>query len=174
MHSKKCLICISGLILLNFRSIFCLNSPRHQLLPAKSRCRVKMEIFQENQFGKRVWDAVWRIPLMQQSKQGSSPTQFGDAAQILKANIMQVYRNEPSYDGAPIAKGEIEGLLEGSLFLGLQIHAYNSKMTITNIARILSYSVRKRLQASLWPEVVYGCIGPSHRQVHSQRQREIL
>ena len=57
---------------------------------------------------------------MQQSKQGSSPTQFGDAAQILKANIMQVYRNEPSYDGAPIAKGEIEGLLEGSLFLGLQ------------------------------------------------------
>jgi hypothetical protein len=49
-----------------------------------------------------------------------SPTTFGDAANVLKGNILQTYGDEPSEDGAPIAEGAIEGLLEGSLFLGLQ------------------------------------------------------
>jgi cytochrome P450 family 97 subfamily B polypeptide 3 len=79
-----------------------------------------MEIFEGNPFGKKVWDAVWKLPLLQPGKPGTSPTTFGDGAQVLKANILQVYGDEPSVDGAPIAQGEIDGLLEGSLFLGLR------------------------------------------------------
>lgn len=81
---------------------------------------LQMEIFEGNPIGRKIWDAAWKLPVLQPSKQGTSPTKFGDAAQILKSNILQVYGDEPSEDGAPIAEGEIDGLLEGSLFLGLQ------------------------------------------------------
>ena len=53
---------------------------------------------------------------------GTSPTTFGDGALVLKGNILQTYGGEPSIDGAPIAVGEIDGLLTGSLFLGLQTY----------------------------------------------------
>eukprot|EP01038_Epipyxis_sp_PR26KG_P008230 gene8230-11138_t len=79
-----------------------------------------MEIFEGNPLGKKVWDAVWNLPVMQKGVQGTSPTTFGDGANVLKANILQQYGGEPSVDGAPIAVGEVDGLLEGSLFLGLQ------------------------------------------------------
>ena len=79
-----------------------------------------MEIFEGNPWGKKVWDAVWKLPVMQPGVQGTSPTTFGDAAQVLKANILQIYGDEPSVDGAPVAEGQIDGLLEGSLFLGLR------------------------------------------------------
>lgn len=79
-----------------------------------------MEIFEGNPFGLKVWNAVWKLPFMQHSEAGISPTSFGDAAQVIKHNILQIYGNEPSYDGAPIAQGEIDGLLEGSLYLGLK------------------------------------------------------
>eukprot|EP01040_Poterioochromonas_malhamensis_P000399 gene399-431_t len=79
-----------------------------------------MEIFEGNPLGRRVWDTVWKFPVMQPSEQGISPTTFGDAANVLKNNILQIYGNETSYDGAPVAVGEVEGLLEGSLFLGLK------------------------------------------------------
>lgn len=57
---------------------------------------------------------------MSPSPAGVSPTTFGDAANVLKKNIEQIYGDEPSFDGAPVAEGEVGGLLEGSLFLGLQ------------------------------------------------------
>ena len=79
-----------------------------------------MEIFEGNPVGLKVWDTVWKLPFMQNSEQGISPTKFGDAAQILKNNILQIYGNETSYDGAPVAEGAIDGLLEGTLYLGLQ------------------------------------------------------
>eukprot|EP01036_Dinobryon_divergens_P029748 gene29748-38888_t len=81
-----------------------------------------MEIFEGNPVGKRIWDAVWKLPIMQPGKQGTSPTTFGDGALVLKGNILQTYGGEPSIDGAPIAVGEIDGLLTGSLFLGLQTY----------------------------------------------------
>jgi hypothetical protein len=85
-----------------------------------ARRRIAMEIFAGNPFGKKVWDALWKLPLLQPGKPGESPTSFGDGANVLKSNILQIYGNEPSYDGAPLAEGKIDGLLEGSLFLGLQ------------------------------------------------------
>lgn len=47
-------------------------------------------------------------------------------------NILQVYGNEESYDGAPIAVGEVDGLLEGSLFLGLR--TYYEKVSDSEVA----------------------------------------
>ena len=79
-----------------------------------------MEIFAGNPTGLKIWNAVWKLPLLQPSEQGVSPTKLGDAAQVLKGNIMQIYGNETSYDGAPVAEGAIDGLLEGTLYLGLQ------------------------------------------------------
>ena len=90
------------------------------LRPRFQKLDLQMEIFEGNPIGKKLWDAVWELPVMQRGKQGTSPTTFGDAANVLKGNILQTYGGEPSYDGAPIAVGEIDGLLEGSLFLGLQ------------------------------------------------------
>jgi len=81
-----------------------------------------MEIFEGNPVGKKVWDWVWTLDLLKPGAQGSSPTLFGDAALVLKGNILQTYGGEPSPDGAPIAVGQVEGLLEGSLFLGLQTY----------------------------------------------------
>lgn len=85
-----------------------------------------MEIFEGNPFGKKIWDLVWDLPIMQKGKQGESPTSFGDAANVLKNNILQLYGNEPSYDGAPIAVGDVDGFLTGSAYLGLK--AYYDKV----------------------------------------------
>lgn len=78
------------------------------------------EIFEGNPFGKVMWDLFWKLPFTQRGIQGVSPTSFGDAAHVLKGNILQQYGDQASVDGAPVAEGEISGLLEGSLFLGLQ------------------------------------------------------
>jgi len=93
----------------------------------KRRLGLKMEIFEGNPVGRKIWDFVWKTPLFQPGKPGVSPTSFGDAANVIKANILQVYGNEPSFDGAPVAVGEIDGLLEGSLFLGLK--SYHESVT---------------------------------------------
>lgn len=80
------------------------------------------ELFKGNPIGKAIWNWTWRRDFMKPSEQGVSPTQFGDAATVLRNNIEQVYGGAPSIDGAPIAEGEAKGMLEGSLFLGLQTY----------------------------------------------------
>lgn len=86
----------------------------------QSKSQIKMEIFEGNPVGKFIWNNVWNLPFMQKGTPGTSPTTFGDAANVLKNNILQIYGGEPSIDGAPVAEGTVDGLLEGSLFLGLQ------------------------------------------------------
>lgn len=58
-----------------------------------------MEIFEGNPFGKKVWDAVWKLDFMKPGTPGISPTSFGDGANVLKGNILQLYGGEPSVDG---------------------------------------------------------------------------
>lgn len=81
-----------------------------------------MEIFEGNPVGKALWNVVWKLPLLQPGKQGESPTSFGDAALVLRNNILQIYGEEPSYDGAPVAEGDVTGFLDGSAYLGLQVY----------------------------------------------------
>ena len=83
------------------------------------RANLNMEVFANNPVGKKIWEIVWKLPVMRPGEQGS-PIKFGDSANILRRNIEQIYGNEPSIDGAPLATGEIDGLLTGSLFLGLK------------------------------------------------------
>ena len=90
----------------------------------RSRSQIKMEVFEGNPVGKKIWDMVWNLKIMQGGEQGSPPI-FGDSAQVLKRNIEQIYGNEPSVDGAPLAEGEIESMTDGTAFLGLQRY-YNN------------------------------------------------
>ncbi|CAM9825620.1 unnamed protein product [Chrysoparadoxa australica] len=80
---------------------------------------VRMEVFEGNPVGKWAWENVWKLPLFQKGEQGA-PTTFGDAANVFKGNIEQIYGDEPSPDGCPMAEGEVEGMMTGNLFLGLQ------------------------------------------------------
>lgn len=98
---------------------------------------MKMAIFEGNPIGKAIWDGVWKLPFMKPGLPGQSPTTFGDAALVLKSNILQLYGDEPSVDGAPLAVGQIEGLLEGSLFLGLQ--TYYEKVVILYLTNSLAH-----------------------------------
>jgi hypothetical protein len=90
---------------------------------------VSMELFKGNPIGKFIWDQVWKLPIMKLGTPGSSPTTFGDNANVLKGNILQLYGNQPSIDGAPVAVGEVGGFLEGTAFLGLQKYAQQVSFT---------------------------------------------
>ena len=48
------------------------------------------ELFKGNPIGKAIWDWTWKRSFMKPSKQGESPTKFGDAATVLRNNIEQV------------------------------------------------------------------------------------
>lgn len=97
-------------------------SPAYMLVhkPMIRRATLKMEVFEGNPIGKSLWNTLWKQSFMQPGVSGTSPTTFGDGANVLRKNIEQMYGDEPSYDGAPVAVGEVAGMLEGSLFLGLQ------------------------------------------------------
>jgi len=83
---------------------------------------MSMEMFVGNPTCQKIWNWVWRQDVMQPGVAGVSPTSFGDGANVLRKNIEQIYGGEPSFDRAPVAEEEVEGLLEGSLFLALQTY----------------------------------------------------
>lgn len=119
LASRGIWICIVCLWSLPFLAAFRLSA----LSRTNARPRtLKMEIFEGNPIGKAIWNAVWKLPLLQPGEQGKSPTTFGDAALVLRNNILQIYGNETSYDGAPVAEGDVSGFLDGSAYLGLQVY----------------------------------------------------
>ena len=98
----------------------CWHSPKSRIKRSSFQSRaLKMELFEGNPVGKFLWDTVWKLPIMKLGTPGTSPTTFGDNANVIKSNILQLYGGFPSVDGAPIAEGEMGGFLEGSAFLGL-------------------------------------------------------
>ena len=98
----------------------CWHSPKSNIKRSSFQSRaLKMELFEGNPVGKFLWDSVWKLPIMKLGPPGTSPTTFGDNANVIKSNILQLYGGFPSVDGAPIAEGEMGGFLEGSAFLGL-------------------------------------------------------
>jgi hypothetical protein len=102
----------------------------------RSKSTIRMAIFEGNPVGQFVWNNVWKLPVFRAGKPGQSPTTFGDAALVLKSNILQLYGGEPSVDGAPLATGEVAGLLEGSLFLGLR--DYYNEVSCISLFNVLS------------------------------------
>uniref|UniRef100_A0A7S3JRS1 Cytochrome P450 n=1 Tax=Aureoumbra lagunensis TaxID=44058 RepID=A0A7S3JRS1_9STRA len=68
------------------------------------------------------WDLVWSLPFTKAGEPGSA-LKLGDSMRIFKANIEQIYGDAPSPDGAPLAEGDISGLADGTLYLGLHEYA---------------------------------------------------
>jgi hypothetical protein len=117
----------------------------------RSKSAIRMAIFEGNPVGQFVWNNVWKLPLLRAGKPGQSPTTFGDAALVLKSNILQLYGGEPSVDGAPLATGEVEGLLEGSLFLGLK--DYYEQVSCISYIYVLFNSISFLLIYSIYTDV---------------------
>ncbi|KAJ8611038.1 hypothetical protein CTAYLR_007067 [Chrysophaeum taylorii] len=68
------------------------------------------------------WKWVWGLPLTQGGEPGE-PLQLGDSLRVFKANIEQIYGGGESFDGAPLAEGDIAGLADGTLYLGMHEYA---------------------------------------------------
>ena len=132
------MLLISGIIAVWHVSHVCGFMPRS--FHGKQNTKIAMgEIFEGNPFGKFIWDQVWKLPIMKPGTPGTSPTTFGDNALVLKGNILQLYGDQPSVDGAPIATGDMGGFLEGSAFLGLQ--KYYNEVSHSILFYTMLYSI---------------------------------
>jgi len=67
------------------------------------------------------WEAFWTLPFTARGEPGK-PLVLGDTMHVFRTNIEQIFGGEPSYDGAPLAKGDLanSGLTDGTMYLGLQ------------------------------------------------------
>merc|ERR1719284_624897 len=69
------------------------------------------------------WDALFMLPFAQPSAPGEK-INFGDQLQVMKLNVEQLVLGKESFDGAPVAAGDLAalapGLTDETLFLGLQ------------------------------------------------------
>jgi cytochrome P450 len=45
---------------------------------------------------------------------------MGDTMHVFRTNIEQLFADQPSVDGAPMAEGDIDGLVDGTMYLALQ------------------------------------------------------
>lgn len=72
------------------------------------------------------WEAFWTLPFTQRGKPGE-PLVLGDSMHVFRLNIEQIFGGEPSYDGAPLATGDLasSGLTDGTMYLGLQKYQEN-------------------------------------------------
>ena len=68
------------------------------------------------------WDGFWALPFTESGEPGTE-LKLGDTMRIFKSNIEQIYGDAPSADGAPLAEGDISGLADGTLYLGLHEYA---------------------------------------------------
>jgi len=67
------------------------------------------------------WEAFWKLPFTERGKAGE-PLNLGDTLHVFRTNIEQIFGDYPSYDGAPLAAGDLaeSGLTDGTMYLGLQ------------------------------------------------------
>ena len=68
------------------------------------------------------WDMFWGLPFTEAGEPGTALT-LGDSMRVFKGNIEQIYGGAESFDGAPLAEGDISGLADGTLYLGLHEYA---------------------------------------------------
>merc|ERR1719335_61873 len=72
------------------------------------------------------WEAFWTLPFTERGEAGE-PLCLGDTMHVFRTNIEQIFGGEPSYDGAPLATGDLAsaGLTDGTMYLGLQRYKEN-------------------------------------------------
>uniref|UniRef100_A0A7S2RIW3 Cytochrome P450 n=1 Tax=Rhizochromulina marina TaxID=1034831 RepID=A0A7S2RIW3_9STRA len=64
------------------------------------------------------WEYFWKLPFTQRGA-ANEPLKLGDAMHIFRTNIEQIYGGFPSVDGTPLAEGDLSGLTDGTMYLGL-------------------------------------------------------
>lgn len=65
------------------------------------------------------WEAFWSLPFTRRGAPGEALT-LGDTMHVFRTNIEQIFGGYPSYDGAPMADGDISGLTDGTMYLYLK------------------------------------------------------
>jgi len=72
------------------------------------------------------WELFWQLPFTARGKVGE-PLTLGDTMHVFRLNIEQIFGGEPSFDGAPLATGDLasSGLTDGTMYLGLQKYQEN-------------------------------------------------
>jgi len=72
------------------------------------------------------WEAFWALPFTERGKKGED-LNLGDTMHVFRKNIEQIFGGEESYDGAPLATGDLAsaGLTDGTMYLGLQQYQKN-------------------------------------------------
>ena len=64
------------------------------------------------------WEYFWKLPFTKRGKAGEELT-LGDTMHVFRTNIEQIYGDFPSVDGTPLAEGDLGGLTDGTMYLGL-------------------------------------------------------
>ena len=88
------------------------------------------------------WDGFWRCRSPRAASRARSL--LGDTMRIFKSNIEQIYGDAPSADGAPLAEGDISGLADGALYLGLHgTRDGSARPTLVLRAQVIYRAVRR-------------------------------
>jgi len=64
------------------------------------------------------WEYFWKLPFTARGAPGK-PLTLGDTMHVFRTNIEQIYGGFPSVDGTPLAEGDLGGLTDGTMYLGL-------------------------------------------------------
>lgn len=64
------------------------------------------------------WEYFWQLPFTKRGAPGEALT-LGDTMHVFRTNIEQIYGDFPSVDGTPLAEGDLGGLTDGTMYLGL-------------------------------------------------------
>ena len=64
------------------------------------------------------WEYFWKLPFTKRGE-GQQPLTLGDTMHVFRTNIEQIYGGFPSVDGTPLAEGDLSGLTDGTMYLGL-------------------------------------------------------
>ena len=64
------------------------------------------------------WEYFWKLPFTKRGEAGE-PLTLGDTMHVFRTNIEQIYGDFPSVDGTPLAEGDLGGLTDGTMYLGL-------------------------------------------------------
>lgn len=64
------------------------------------------------------WEYFWKLPFTKRGT-GDEELTLGDTMHVFRTNIEQIYGDFPSVDGTPLAEGDLSGLTDGTMYLGL-------------------------------------------------------
>uniref|UniRef100_A0A7S1ULN7 Cytochrome P450 n=1 Tax=Phaeomonas parva TaxID=124430 RepID=A0A7S1ULN7_9STRA len=137
------------------------------------------------------WNYFWKLPFTKPGQAGE-PLKLGDTMQIFKQNIEEIYGGYPSADGVPLAEGKVDGLQDGTMYLGLYEFYQNQgglfklcfgpkSFTVVSDTEILKYVLRdnaKGYDKGILAEILEPIMGkgliPADPETWNKRRRAIV